>query len=131
MALHAKQEPGANLVVRGARVLDPLGPEPRPSVRDIAISGDRITAVEQSVPVPPSAKVVEAKDMLAGSMMPSGLAQSRPEASVLALDIVSTTDSPSVSVSKEPTPKSRMRTRWSGVIMMLDGLSRPCRMPRW
>ena len=51
----------STLIVRGARVLDPLAPEPRPAVRDIAISGDRITAVEEDVPVPPSAKVVEAK----------------------------------------------------------------------
>ena len=34
------------LLVRGARVLDPLSPEPRPALRDIAIAGDRIAAVE-------------------------------------------------------------------------------------
>jgi len=33
------------MVIRGARVLDPLAPEARPAVRDIAISGNRITAV--------------------------------------------------------------------------------------
>jgi len=53
------------LIVRGARVLDPLVPQPRPPVRDIAISADRITAVEQNIPVPPGAKIVDAKDMLA------------------------------------------------------------------
>jgi cytosine/adenosine deaminase-related metal-dependent hydrolase len=55
------------LIVRGARVLDPLAPEPRPAVRDIAIAGDRIAAVETpgNIQAPAGARVVEAKDMLA------------------------------------------------------------------
>lgn len=55
------------LIVRGARVLDPLAPEPRPAVRDIAITGDRIAAVEPpgKIHPPPGARVVDAKDMLA------------------------------------------------------------------
>jgi len=53
------------LIVRGARVLDPVAPEPRPQVCDIAISGDRITAVGQEIVAPPGAKVLEARDMLA------------------------------------------------------------------
>ena len=39
----------ATLIVRGARVLDPLAPEPRPQVRDIAIAGDRITDVAEHI----------------------------------------------------------------------------------
>jgi len=53
------------LIVRGARVLDPLAPEPRPAVRDIVVTGERITSVGQDIAVPPDARVVEAKDMLA------------------------------------------------------------------
>ncbi|HEY3076271.1 MAG TPA: amidohydrolase family protein [Burkholderiales bacterium] len=53
------------LIVRGARVLDPLAPEPRPQVRDIGISGDRIAAVEAKILVSAGARVVEARDMLA------------------------------------------------------------------
>ena len=55
----------ATLIVRGARVLDPLAPEPRPQVRDIAISGDRITDVAEHIQAPPDAKLVDARDMLA------------------------------------------------------------------
>jgi len=55
------------LIVRGARVLDPLAPEPRPAVRDIAIGGDRIAAVEPpgKIDPPPAARVVDARNMLA------------------------------------------------------------------
>ena len=55
------------LIVRGARVLDPLAPEPRPAVRDIAIAGDRIAAVEPpgEIDPPPAAKAVDARNMLA------------------------------------------------------------------
>lgn len=55
------------LVVRGARVLDPLAPEPRPGVRDVAITGDRIAAVEPpgKIHPPPGARVVDGRDMLA------------------------------------------------------------------
>jgi len=55
----------ASLVIRGARVLDPLAPEPRPAVRDIVISGDRITAVEPPDEARAGAKTLEARDMLA------------------------------------------------------------------
>ena len=47
-------------------------------------------------------------------MMLSGLAQSRPLLTELAVDMVSTSDSPSVSASRQPMPKSRMRTWPSG-----------------
>jgi 5-methylthioadenosine/S-adenosylhomocysteine deaminase len=50
----------SGLVIRGARVLDPLAPESRPSVRDIAIDGDRIVPV-----APPGAEVLDAKNLLA------------------------------------------------------------------
>ena len=53
------------LVIRGARVLDPLAPEPRPAVRDIVISGDRITAVEPPGDARAGAKTLDARDMLA------------------------------------------------------------------
>jgi cytosine/adenosine deaminase-related metal-dependent hydrolase len=55
------------LLVRGARVLDPLAPEPRPAVRDIAIAGERIAAVEPPGKIHPSpgARVLDAGDMLA------------------------------------------------------------------
>jgi cytosine/adenosine deaminase-related metal-dependent hydrolase len=54
------------LLVRGARVLDPLAPEPRPAVRDIAIEGDRITAVEPSGRIQAAgASIIDANDMLA------------------------------------------------------------------
>jgi len=53
------------LVIRGARVLDALAPEPRPAVRDIVISGDRITAVEPPGDAPAGAKTLDARDMLA------------------------------------------------------------------
>jgi 5-methylthioadenosine/S-adenosylhomocysteine deaminase len=52
----------ASLVIRGARVLDPLAPEARPAVRDIAITGDRIAAVGE---VPASEKTLDASGMLA------------------------------------------------------------------
>ena len=52
------------LIVRGARVLDPLAPEARPAVRDIAIARDRIIEVAESIAAP-GAKVLDAKDMLA------------------------------------------------------------------
>jgi cytosine/adenosine deaminase-related metal-dependent hydrolase len=53
------------LIVRGARVLNPMAPEPRPPVRDIAISGDRITAVAETVAAPAGVQVVDGKQMLA------------------------------------------------------------------
>src|SRR5205814_3376655 len=52
----------ASLVIRGARVLDPLAPEARPAVRDIAISGDRISAVGSDIP---AEKTLAASGMLA------------------------------------------------------------------
>jgi len=55
----------ATLVIRGARVLDPLAPEPRPAMRDIVISGDRITAVAAAADAPSAAKTLDARDMLA------------------------------------------------------------------
>ena len=36
-----------NLLIKGARVLDPQAPETHPRARDIAISGDRIVDVGQ------------------------------------------------------------------------------------
>jgi guanine deaminase len=54
---------GATLIVRGARVLDPAAPEPRPAVRDIAISGDRITEVGPEIKS--DAKAIDGRDMLA------------------------------------------------------------------
>lgn len=51
-----------SLVIRGARVLDPLSPQPRPAVRDIAIEGDRIAAVGTGLE---GAQVLEARNMLA------------------------------------------------------------------
>src|SRR5205085_1987019 len=60
---HALMSP--TLVIRGARVLDALAPEPRPAVRDIVISGDRITAVEPPGDAPAGAKTLDARDMLA------------------------------------------------------------------
>ena len=53
------------LIVRGARVLDPLAPEPRPQVRDIAVSGDRIAAVDIGIDAPAQVKVLDARNMLA------------------------------------------------------------------
>jgi len=55
------------LVVRGARVLDPLAPQPRPAVRDIAIAADRIVAVEPpgKLSFSDNCKVLDAADMLA------------------------------------------------------------------
>lgn len=53
------------LLVRGARVLDPLAPEPRPAVRDIAISGERIAAIAEKIIAPEGATVIDAKAMLA------------------------------------------------------------------
>src|SRR5689334_12138231 len=50
----------SNLVIRGARVLDPLAPEPRPAVRDIAIEGDRIVAAAR-----PGAEILDGKNLLA------------------------------------------------------------------
>jgi cytosine/adenosine deaminase-related metal-dependent hydrolase len=51
--------------VRGARVLDPLAPEARPAVRDIAVGGERIAAVEENIPAAAGAKIIDARDMLA------------------------------------------------------------------
>src|SRR5256885_7635399 len=53
------------LLVRGARVLDPLAPEPRPQGRDIAISGDRIAEVGENIHAAAGVQVVQAQDMLA------------------------------------------------------------------
>ena len=52
----------ATLVIRGARVLDPLAPEAVPAVRDIAIAGDRIAALGERMDAP---KVLDASGMLA------------------------------------------------------------------
>jgi 5-methylthioadenosine/S-adenosylhomocysteine deaminase len=52
----------SRLVVRGARVLDPLSPEPRPAVRDIALEGDRIAAVGNDLE---GDQVLDARNMLA------------------------------------------------------------------
>jgi len=52
----------SRLVIRGARVLDPLSPEPRPAVRDIAIEGGRVAAVGSDLQ---GAEVLEARHMLA------------------------------------------------------------------
>ena len=46
-----------------------------------------------------------------------------------AVDIVSTSDSPSVSASRQPMPKSRMNTERSGAIMMFDGFNKPWNSP--
>ena len=54
------------LLVRGARVLDPLAPEPRPAVRDITIAGDRIAAVGlPGKPFSPEVRTINADGMLA------------------------------------------------------------------
>ena len=53
------------LLVRGARVLDPGKPEARPAVRDIAISGDVISAVQENIPAAPGTAVLDARRMLA------------------------------------------------------------------
>jgi cytosine/adenosine deaminase-related metal-dependent hydrolase len=53
-----------DLVIRGARVLDPLAPEPRPAVRDIAIQGGRIAAVEPNLQIP-GAPSIDARNLLA------------------------------------------------------------------
>jgi len=53
------------LLVRGARVLDPLAPEARPAVRDIAVGGERIAAVDENIPAAAGAKIIDARDMLA------------------------------------------------------------------
>ncbi|MGQ0654825.1 MAG: amidohydrolase family protein [Betaproteobacteria bacterium] len=50
------------LVIRGARVLDPLAPEPRPAVRDIAIEGNRIAAVGTDLK---GEQILDARNMLA------------------------------------------------------------------
>jgi len=57
----------ATLLVRGARVLDPLAPEARPAARDIAIDAERISAVTapNTIAVAATAKVIDAHDMLA------------------------------------------------------------------
>jgi len=52
----------ATLVIRGARVLDPLALEPVPAVRDVAIAGDRIVALGERLHGP---KVLDASGMLA------------------------------------------------------------------
>lgn len=57
----------ANLVITGARVLDPLDPQSRPVAQDIFICASQIVGVEPAnkVPVPTGAKVVDAARMLA------------------------------------------------------------------
>src|SRR2546423_1273923 len=67
LGMHALIYNGLMLIVRGARVLDPLEPQARPAVRDIAIVGDRIAAVEppETIPATAGAKVFDARDMLA------------------------------------------------------------------
>lgn len=59
--------PTATLVIVGARVLDPAAPEARPAAQDIFIADDRIVAVEPAgaKPAPASAKVIDARRMLA------------------------------------------------------------------
>ena len=59
----------------------------------------------------------------------SGLVQSSPLVRVLAVDMVSTRDSPSFSTSRLPMPKSRMRACPSDPIITFDGFSRPWKMP--
>src|SRR5262245_29280320 len=66
---------------------------------------------------------------LVGSMMLSGLAQSRPLLTELAVDVVPTSDSPSVSASRQPMPKSGILTCPSGAIIRLEGSSRPWNSP--
>jgi 5-methylthioadenosine/S-adenosylhomocysteine deaminase len=54
------------LLIRGARVLDPLAPQPRPAVRDIAIAGDRIAAITEPGKLHASGiETIEAGGMLA------------------------------------------------------------------
>ena len=72
--------------------------------------GEGIAAGQEVVQDAAEAVLVAGGGAVVGSMMLSGLAQSRPLVSVLAVDIVSTSDSPSFSASKEPMPKSRMWT---------------------
>ena len=56
----------AGTLIRGARVLDPLSPEPRPAVRDIAIAGDRIASLELPGRPPASnVRTIDADGMLA------------------------------------------------------------------
>ena len=57
--------------------------------------------------------------------MLSGLAQSRPLVTAFDVDMVSTSDSPSVSAKRQPMPKSRIFTCCSASIIRLEGLSRP------
>jgi guanine deaminase len=53
-----------SLLIRGARVLDPLRPQPRPPARDIVVEGDHIVAVrEPGISV--AGKVIDAAGMLA------------------------------------------------------------------
>ena len=52
------------LLLRGVRVLDPLAPEPKPALRDIAINGDRIADVGTIEP-PAAARIVDGTDLLA------------------------------------------------------------------
>jgi 5-methylthioadenosine/S-adenosylhomocysteine deaminase len=54
-----------DLLVRAARVLDPLAPAPRPPARDIAIGGGRIVEIAEKIAPPEGATVLEARDMLA------------------------------------------------------------------
>ena len=53
-----------SLLIRGARVLDPVSPQARPPVRDILIEGDRIARVGE-VPSDRVAKTIDAHGMLA------------------------------------------------------------------
>lgn len=55
------------LIVRGARVLDPLSTEPRPAHRDIAIDDNRIAAIEPPgrIRAPTGARVLDGAQLLA------------------------------------------------------------------
>ncbi len=57
--------------------------------------------------------------------MLSGQAQSSPLVTALAVDIVSTSDSPSVSARRQPIPKSRMNTWPPAPAIRFDGFSKP------
>ena len=56
---------GVTLVIRGARVLDPLAREPRPAPRDIVISADRIAALEPETAPTLGAQLIDGRDLLA------------------------------------------------------------------
>ena len=59
--------PCITLVIRGARLLDPVSPEAKPPARDIFISGTRIESVTPPAerPAPAGAEVIEAAGQLA------------------------------------------------------------------